>query len=560
MLDEESVRHIVQLSDPATRMVAASAIGAGVGAEALMAFVVDSAVGSLVPVVGFAKTLPGGAGWRQFLDEALRTSPCSGIVAYPDATDEAMATGWTVGSTVFVFLGRGCDSARVELLLPVLPPIARLFASEHDARAARGELRAAQDHARHAETLARALDAAREDVARGMRDVHRQTQALKDAHAKAEQAARAKDEFLAMLGHELRNPLAPIVTALQLLRLRNATGREHEVIERQVANMMRLVDDLLDVSRITRGRVELRREAIELSSLVAEAVETASGELQRKHQHLQVSVARTGLPIEADRSRLIQVITNLLTNASKYSDARTEIRISGSRIGDRVRLAVSDAGIGLPPEMLERVFHLFVQTPQALDRTRGGLGLGLAIVRSLVELHGGRVWAESPGPGGGSTFTIDLPATTGSPAQTEPAGESLMPVEAGSHRLHRILVVDDNEDARVMLADALTALGHDVRTAADGPTAISIARHFHPDAALLDIGLPVMDGYELAMKLREVDNGVTLVAVTGYGQESDRQRASRAGFDVHLVKPVSVEDVARALEQPDSPTVLDGGL
>ena len=548
------------LSEPASRSAAAQALARLVGADSLLVLIHDPAVDALVPAPGFPQTLPGGALWREFLAQSRTAPHHRGAVGFPLAIDTTPANCWTVNGAAFVFIGRRCSVERVERMLPLMPVLSALFAAEHDAIAARGELRAAEDHARQAEGLAKALDAARAEVERGMQEVGRQTEALVAAHRKAEDAARAKDEFLAMLGHELRNPLSPIVTALQLLRLKNVSTREQDVIERQVSNLMRLVDDLLDISRITRGRIELRRSVVEIGVVIAQSVEIAAVELERKRQRLRVAVPAEGLRVDVDAPRMIQVITNLLTNASKYSDPDTEITVTAEERNGLVRIAIRDQGIGLPPEMLEGVFGLFVQTPQALDRSQGGLGLGLAIVRSLAQLHGGRVWAESEGHGRGSTFVVELPRSAAMVSSDPPpvrAAAGVAGVPTPSHRHDRVLVVDDNEDARIILTDALESMGYEVRSAADGPSALAIARDFAPRLAVLDIGLPVMDGYELAQQLRAALGGaeLRLIALTGYGQESDRRRSREAGFDAHLVKPIVLEDLASALDASPTPSV-----
>jgi signal transduction histidine kinase/ActR/RegA family two-component response regulator len=356
--------------------------------------------------------------------------------------------------------------------------------------------------------------------------------------AAAEDANRAKDDFLAMLGHELRNPLAPIVTALQLMKARapDVLERERAIVERQVAHLRRLIDDLLDVSRITRGRVALRRRPIELGEVVAAAVEATSPLLEQQRHVLHVDVADR-LLVDGDPTRLAQVVANLLTNAAKYTDPGGRIDVVAAREGDGVVLTVRDTGVGIPGEVLPRVFDPFAQAPQALDRAAGGLGLGLAIVRGLVAAHGGTVAASSDGPGLGTSVVVRLPALA-APAPVEADDPRADAPPSGARR--RVLVVDDNRDAAELLAEALGVAGHDVRVAFDGPGALHLAAAFRPDLGLLDIGLPVMDGYELARRLREAHPDVGLVAVTGYGQREDVERARRAGFDGHLVKPVEL--------------------
>jgi signal transduction histidine kinase len=372
------------------------------------------------------------------------------------------------------------------------------------------------------------------------------------ARRSAESANRAKDEFLAMLGHELRNPLAPIQTALQLMRLRgqDTAERERMVIERQVTHLTRLVDDLLDVSRITRGRVDLDRRPIEIAEVVARAIEVASPLLEQRKHTLDVHVPRRGLMVDGDAFRLAQVVANLLTNAAKYTESGGRITVHGDRADDDIVVRVRDTGIGISREMLPRVFDLFVQERQALDRSHGGLGLGLTIVRNLVALHDGSVTVNSEGLGRGSEFIIRLPAASGIADAPRPHTLVRRP-EAGAVNISglRVLVVDDNEDAADMLVYALASKGHQARMANDGPAALRICEEFQPSVAVLDIGLPVMDGYELAGRLREISGmeHLRLIAVTGYGQEADQRRTRAAGFDQHLVKPIDLEALESAL-------------
>lgn len=367
----------------------------------------------------------------------------------------------------------------------------------------------------------------------------------------AESANRAKDEFLAMLGHELRNPLSPIVTALQLMKLQGpeASERARAVIERQVTHLTRLVDDLLDVSRIARGKVELKADLIEMSEIVTKAIEMASPLLEQRNHTLAVQVPRRGLLVDADVTRLSQVISNLLSNAAKYTPSGGHITIRGEAVDDDVFLRVRDNGIGLRPEVLPHIFDLFVQERQAIDRAQGGLGIGLTIVRNLVERHGGAVQVTSDGPGRGSEFTIRLPrATWAEQSDSIPRGLELDRQAAPKAGAPRVLIVDDNEDGAEMLSIILSQKGYDTRVAHDAPRALEIAAQFKPVTAFIDIGLPVMDGYELAERLRATPAlaGIRLIALTGYGQESDRRRGREAGFDEHLVKPVDITAVEAA--------------
>jgi signal transduction histidine kinase/CheY-like chemotaxis protein len=386
-----------------------------------------------------------------------------------------------------------------------------------------------------------------EEQAQQLAEAHREAER---ARALAENANRGKDEFLAMLGHEMRNPLAPILTSLQLIRLRGLHSRELAIIERQVDHLGRLVDDLLDISRITRGKIDLKRERLELIRIVLRGLEIASPLIEARQQHVDLHVATEGLPVVGDPDRLAQVFSNLLTNAAKYSEPGTTIHVAAVPEGTSVCLRVRDEGVGIAPQTLPHVFEPFVQEAQSLERSRGGLGLGLAIVRSLTELHGGSVSATSEGLGKGSEFVIHLPLAPGAEEREGRPALSALPSPGPQPGRGRILVVDDNVDAATSLADVLGELGYEVAAAHDGPSALRIVKAFKPDVCLLDIGLPVMDGYELAHHLREshdLPEGARIIAITGYGQDADRRRSTEAGFNAHLVKPVSLDALTRLM-------------
>jgi PAS domain S-box-containing protein len=379
---------------------------------------------------------------------------------------------------------------------------------------------------------------------------------LEQAHAERSRlleelqaASRAKDEFLAMLGHELRNPLSPIVTALQLMKLRGdqQSSKEQATIQRQVEHLIRLVDDLLDVSRIVRGKIELRHESVEIGHVVAKAVEMASTLLEQRRHRLELDVPDAGLRWTGDPTRLAQVVSNLLTNAARYTEPGGQVRLSAARKGDEVAISVRDNGKGLSRELLPLVFDLFFQGQQGLDRREGGLGIGLALVKNLVELHGGTVHAHSDGPGQGSEFIVRLPiAPAGSAAAV--ATDAADTIAA---RRQRVLVVDDNVDAADTLGDLLRTAGHEVAVVYDAAQALAAWPAFAPQVALVDIGLPVLNGLELAQQVRQrwPEQRCRLVALTGYGQEVDRQRSVDAGFEEHLVKPIDLQRLLERLER-----------
>ena len=358
-----------------------------------------------------------------------------------------------------------------------------------------------------------------------------------------EDADRRKDEFLAMLAHELRNPLAPIRNAAHTLALLG-TGDDRvrwvsSVIERQVGLMTRLVDDLLDVSRITSGKITLQRATVSVREVLAQAVETARPLAESRGQALEVDVPEDAAWVDGDPARLAQAVGNLLDNAIKYTDDGGRIGLRARVEADEVVIVVEDSGVGVDPELLPHVFDLFIQADRSLERKQGGLGLGLTLVRRLVEMHGGRVEAASAGPGLGSAFTIRLPCLAAEVVEPAPAAE---PAEAARPPgpARRILVVDDHQDSTDSLALFLRLRGHEVRTAPDGPTALDEIERYRPEVVFLDLGLPGMSGYDVARRVRmRTDLGpLQLVALTGYGTDGDRQKTRDAGFDVHLAKPV----------------------
>jgi signal transduction histidine kinase/CheY-like chemotaxis protein len=375
------------------------------------------------------------------------------------------------------------------------------------------------------------------------------------ALSELERASRAKDEFLAMLGHELRNPLAPIASAVELMKSKDGgSSRERDTIERQLQHVVRLVDDLLDVSRITRGKIDLQKQVVDVSEAIADAVESAAPLIERRAHRLVRSVDE-GLYVHADQARLSQVMVNLLTNAARYTQPGGEIRVSARAEAERVVIRVTDTGIGMEPDLVARVFDLFVQGSRPPDRTEGGLGLGLALVKNIVALHGGTVAAHSDGPGAGSAFTVSL-ARHQPPSTDADAGPAPAAVRTGGSK--RVLIVDDNEDAAVLLGELVRISGHEILIAHDPSAALRAMSEFCPDIAVLDIGLPGMDGYDLAARVRELSRHCRLIALTGYGQDRDRERAAAAGFDAHFVKPVAIEVFLRAIDGEPTAGDLSG--
>ncbi len=375
--------------------------------------------------------------------------------------------------------------------------------------------------------------------------LRRQTEALREAD-------RRKDDFLAILAHELRNPLAPLRNAVQILALRGddsaVVAQTNELMDRQIQQMVRLVDDLLEVSRIGQGKISLQKAPVDLAEVVATAVETSRPMIESHHHKLTVSLPDRPVRVEADAARLAQVLSNLLNNAAKYTEDGGRIELSAQRTPKEAVLRVRDNGVGIAPEALPQVFDMFMQVESSTDRSQGGLGIGLTLVRRLVEMHGGKIEARSAGLGKGSEFLVRLPALA------EPAPESARELPEASSASsakgsRRTLVVDDNVDSAESMALVLRLQGHEVRLAYDGQSALEEAQSFRPEVMFLDLDLPKMDGYEVARRLRlePAMRDMTLVAMTGYGQEEDRQRTQEAGFQLHLVKPVDFNKVDELL-------------
>jgi signal transduction histidine kinase len=393
-------------------------------------------------------------------------------------------------------------------------------------------------------------------------DLHRKTRELERLNknlerrvsqrtAELQEAGRRKDEFLAVLAHELRNPLAAIRMAAQSIGLPESPEAERArwsgIIERQISHLSRLIDDLVDVSRITRGTIELQRHHVDVATIINEAVEASRPIMEERRHTLTVNATEAALTVHADSARLVQVLANLLNNAAKFTPKGGRVLLTVERDASDVVLKVADNGIGIDPQQLPQIFEMFSQVGRPLDRPSSGLGIGLALVRTLVELHGGSVEALSQGPGTGTELTVRLPLVE--PAVMKP----LAPNAIGSSALDlppsRILVVDDNADAADALAFMLRAAGHEVNTAHDGLQALAIAPEFQPQIVLLDLGMPNLNGYDTAGRIREMPWGqeVALIALTGWGQQKDRDRTMRAGFNAHLVKPVGIDELFGAL-------------
>lgn len=378
-------------------------------------------------------------------------------------------------------------------------------------------------------------------------DLARQRQELALTNAKLAQADRLKDEFLAMLAHELRNPLAPLRNAAEILQTDAIAEEEREqalhILSRQIENMTRMIDDLLDVSRITEGKIELRKQPVSLAAVINAATSLVRSECAAKNQELTVTPLEEPVFLLADSTRLEQVFGNLLANASKYGGEGCRISVSAERAGSEVMVRVTDNGTGIEPELLPRIFDLFVQASRTLDRKHGGLGIGLTLVQRILKLHGGTIEARSEGLGHGSQFIVRLPVITTAPASRTAAPAK--PAPSATEAPKRLLIVDDNTDSARSLAILQGRLGHETRTAFSGTEALEVAMEFRPDIVVLDIGLPGMDGFEVARQIRALPElaAVFLIAMTGYGSADSRAEGLKAGFDAFLVKPVDLGEL-----------------
>lgn len=552
---------LARLADPDRRVEAAAALARRLGAEELLLFVCDPVLEVLVPAPGLPQTIRGGRAWRSFLASCHEAGRQAGEVDLPpDAGRPAL--GLATGQVAAIFVGGAPGGEELDEVESLLPLLAASLRGELELALAHAEVASAREAANRAQALAAALEGARAEASRLNVQLH-------DEH-------RRKDDFLAMLAHELRNPLAPLVSSIELLRRRGGDARvlgdQLDVMTRQVGQLSRLVEDLLDVARVSHGQVDMRLEELRLRDALADAVEASRPVIDGRRHRVGVTLPEEPLWVRADRVRLTQVFANLLHNAAKYTDHGGRIDIEVKEEAGQAAVRVRDSGVGIDAETLPHIFGLFAQAPRARDRAQGGLGIGLTLVRSIVELHGGDVRAESAGIGQGSTFTVRLPliaaVSRSAPAASAPATRGTgrtagAEEEAEVEHVLRVLVVDDNEDAADSLAEVLRMLGHDAEVSYSGMSALQMAGDLEADLVLLDIGLPDLEGYEVARRLRRmVPPDTRLVALTGYGSEEDKRLSRQAGFDEHVTKPLMVETLrevlARAAAQRASPAVGSG--
>jgi signal transduction histidine kinase len=542
---------IVRFAEPEDRERAAAQLAQRLGVDRVLVFVRDPELGALVPARGFPQTISGGHAWRGFLKACRKpgTHVADVDCPAPGPLVRALAHVTENGAALVLFPGpHGApDAEALTFVLRLLPLLGATVRAEQEARLARGEADVARAASSHASSLALALDAARTEVERALSESARLNAELKETD-------RRKDDFMAMLGHELRNPMAAISGAIEVMRAQpddaRHMARARGIIERQTEQLARLVDDLLDVARITRGKIALRVEPLAVKEIVGRAVEAVNALSSAKHQEVIVDV-QDDVVAHADRTRLEQMVSNLLTNAAKYTDSGGHIRVVVRSEGKDAVIEVEDDGIGIAPEMLPRIFDAFLQVDPAIDRAGGGLGVGLTVVHRLAELHGGRIDASSE-VGKGSTFALRIPSVHAAAADTDaamaPSSGRKAPGGAAPATRKRVLVVDDNVDSAEMMVLLVQSWGHDAFHASDGPGAVAMAHELGPDVVLLDIGLPGMDGYEVAARLRDdpLTEAARIIAVSGYGQDADRLKSRAAGCDEHLVKPVDLKSLAKA--------------
>ena len=556
MIPFELAAVFVQMQSPATRAAGAAALAVYCGARQVLVFGKDDEVGLFLPAPGMSQTLRGGARWEAFLRQCAEAG--SAHACLPDPHDESDGEAFGMcgapRQASIVFLGGRPSPPQCEAVSALLPLLGAKLVVERAAIAAEGHARAARESSRRAGALNAALDINRRELQGAYETVERELESRREAEARLREADRRKDEFLAMLAHELRNPLAPISMAAQILKI--DTGNPErlqqtcQIIERQVTHMTRLLDDLLDVSRVTGGMVALDQAPHDMRVIAAQAIEQARPLINARRHHLTIDFAAHEMTVSGDSTRLVQIVTNLINNAAKYTPPGGEIGVQLAATSGQVLLTVHDSGIGIDVELLPQVFDLFTQGERSSDRSQGGLGLGLALVKSLVQRHGGSVLASSAGAGCGSRFEVSLPRVAPGPD----AAPASAPLLAGQDQEHSILIVDDNADAARTLAQFLRAKGHRVRVAADGAAALMMAGADAPRVLLLDIGLPDMDGYELARKMRNLPGTrhCLSVALTGYGRPEDRQRSREAGFDHHLTKPVNPQELMKLINSVEA--------
>lgn len=550
MIPFELVSIFIDLQRSEARLAATDKLACYAGVARVMVFGKDNEVGIFLPAPGLPQTLPSGRRWQTFLRQCAASGSAHSSVPSVESALDLLVWGDSdsSGTVIVVYFEMQPAAALRAAIAALLPLLGAKLAGERAELAAAGLAAAASDSNRRSRELNTALDASRRELQAAYQLAKKELVSRREAEAKLRDADRRKDEFLAMLAHELRNPLAPISMAAKILGMEKLTAarakQTSQIIERQIGHMTSLLDDLLDVSRVTRGLVTLVPELHNIGAIVNDAVEQARPLFGSRSQCLTLALSAHGAQVRGDGTRLVQILTNLLNNASKYTPRGGAIELELTQDATMVQIVVRDNGIGIDSKLLPDIFDLFVQGERSPDRAQGGLGLGLALVKNLVERHQGSVSAASKGPGAGSEFTVRLPRAYGVAQVLKPCESSSA---AGTGK--DILIVDDNVDAADTLSLFLSTVGHRMRVAYDGSTAIGMVEQSPPEVLILDIGLPDIDGYDLARQVRALPQTASaiLVALTGYGQPADRERSVAAGFNHHLTKPVDAAVLLRLL-------------
>lgn len=541
------------------RQAGLGALAAYAKATEAVLFGKDPEINIFLPAQGQPQTLRHGKEWQAFVNKTVDHPFLVGQLHSQQTGDIHSACGIADKDRLAVIVLLGADFSKeiLDHIAALLPLVGAKLVAERAAMSATGHAAAAREANRYASSLNTALDINRRELQKALERAEQELISRHKAEEKLKEADRRKDEFLAMLAHELRNPLAPIRMAAHLLKLpspgKNQSDKASEIIERQVSHMTSLLDDLLDVSRVTRRLIVLSEEVLDLRSVVSDAIEQARPLIEVREHQLGSDLPHCPIMVKGDPTRLVQIIANLLNNAAKYTQPKGRLSLKLALEDNEAKLSVSDNGIGIDEKLLPYIFDLFTQAERSSDRTQGGLGIGLALVKNLVELHGGEVSASSDGQGKGSEFTVRLPMLKPSELQAE-SKEKGMKFQAQESQWP-VLVVDDNVDAADTLAAFFEALGHKAIVAYHAYKAIELAKSENPTVLILDIGLPDMDGYELAKTLRKLPQtaDATLIALTGYGQKEDQERAFNAGFDYHFVKPLDFVRLSALLNKVDTP-------
>lgn len=529
-----------QLPDLSRRAATARALASRAGADDLVIFVRDQDLGILLPAAGFPQTLPDAHRWRSFLADLEQNSPLAGFLPFRNRQTEVAALGMLGGDkSALILLGGHPFLEIASAIALVLPALAAAFRGEQALVAAKGHAAVARETAGQAKLLTASLESAR--------------QALQEALAKAEAANAAKDQFLAVLSHELRTPLAPVLAAATTLltdeKLPHGLRDSLEMIRRNVELEARLIDDLLDLTRIAKGKMPLRFDVVDVNALITQTVEICRSDIYRKELDLSVRLDATEHHAKADPARLQQVLWNILKNAVKFTPFKGRIDIASRNEGDQLYIEISDTGIGIEPQYLGTIFNAFEQTSDDVTRRFGGLGLGLAISNALVQAHDGVLIANSSGKGKGSTFSVRLPVTAARAVTTSASSE-----RSAARRFNtlKLLLVEDHPDTAKVMARLLQGLGHEVAIAHTIADTLELAQHRQFDLVLSDLGLPDGSGLELMRELSQ-RYGLRGVAISGYGMEEDLAKAERAGFFAHLTKPVNFQQVQAVLAQFAAP-------